>query len=157
MIYLNSKASKAANAEFLMFKEQLGIRPDEESYYKEEIIKIQDEEPTGEIGEVSNKESTRKLIEESDNESNKESDNGSIKESDNESVKELDNESIEKINKESEEEFVRDLVEPFSLNNKSTTNWCNKNKFNKILTTIDSKNFNHKSKMGKFKFMTLII
>ena len=75
-----------------------------------------------------------------------------IKESDNESYKESDNESIEKINKESEEEFIEDLKEPFSLNNKSTTNWYDKNKFNKILTTIDSNNFNHKNKIGKFKF-----
>ena len=54
---------------------------------------------------------------------------------------------IEKIKKESEEEFIEDLKEPFSLNNKSTTNWYDKNKFNKILTTIDNKN-----KIGKFKF-----
>ena len=56
---------------------------------------------------------------------------------------------FEKIDKESEEEeFIEDLKEPFSLNNKSTTNWYGKtNKFNKILTTIDSNN-----KIGKFKF-----
>ena len=54
---------------------------------------------------------------------------------------------IEKIKKESEEEFIEDLKEPFSLNNKSTANWYDKNKFNKILTTIDNKN-----KIGKFKF-----
>ena len=35
---------------------------------------------------------------------------------------------------------------------KSTTNWYDKNKFNKILTTIGSNNFNHKNKIGKFKF-----
>ena len=58
------------------------------------------------------------MIEESDIESIKESDN----ESDKESYKESDNESIEKINKKSEEEFIEDLKEPFSLNNKSTTN-----------------------------------
>ena len=88
------------------------------------------------------------MVEESDNESYKESDN----ESDNESYKESDNKSIEKIDKESEEEFIKDIKEPFSLNNKSTTNWYDKNKFNKILTTIDSNNFNHKNKIGKFKF-----
>ena len=88
------------------------------------------------------------MIGESDNESYKKSDN----ELDNESIKESDNESIEKINKESEEEFIEDLKEPFSFNNKSTTNWYDKNKFNKILTTIDSNNFNHKNKIGKFKF-----
>ena len=84
------KSCKATNAEFLMFKEKLGICLYEENYYKEEIIKIQDEEPTEEISKVSNKKSTKKLtkelIEESDNESIKESDNESIKESDNESI-----------------------------------------------------------------------
>ena len=55
---------------------------------------------------------------------------------------------IEKIGKK----FIEDLREPFSLNNKSTTNWYDKNKFNKILTTIDSNNFNHKKKIGKLKF-----
>ena len=111
-------------------------------------MQIQDEEPIEEISKVSNKISTEKLIEESDNESYEESDN----ESDNESYKESDNESIEKINKESEEEFFEDLKEPFSLNNKSTTNWYDKNKFNKILTTIDNSSFNNKNKIGKFKF-----
>ena len=75
-----------------------------------------------------------------------------IKESVNESIKEPDNESIGKINKESEEEFIEDLKEPFSLNNKSTTNWYDKNRFNKILTTVDNNNFNHKNKIGKLKF-----
>ena len=42
-----------------------------------------------------------------------------------------------------EEEFIDDLRETFSLKNKSTTNWYDKNNFNKILTTIDSNNFNH--------------
>ena len=40
----------------------------------------------------------------------------------------------------------------FSLNNKSTKNWYDKNKFNKILTAIDNNNFNHKNKIWKFKF-----
>ena len=58
--------------------------------------------------------------------------------------KESDNESIE--------EFIEDLKETFSLNNKSATNFYDKNKFNKVLTTIDSNKFNHKNKIGKFKF-----
>ena len=40
----------------------------------------------------------------------------------------------------------------FSLNNKSTKNWYDKNKFNKIPTAIDNNNFNHKNKIWKFKF-----
>ena len=130
------KSCKATNTEFLMFKEKLGICIYEENYYEEEIIKIQDEKPIEEISKALNKKSTKKLIEESDNESNKES----------------DNESIEKINKESEKEFMEDFREPFSLNNKSTTNWYDKNKSNKILTTIDRNNFNHKNKISKLKF-----
>ena len=58
--------------------------------------------------------------------------------------KESDNESIE--------EFIEDLKETFSLNNKSATNFYDQNKFNKVLTTIDSNKFNHKNKIGKFKF-----
>ena len=151
-----------------MLKEKLGICLYEENYYKEKIIKIQGEKPIKVIGKVSNKKSTKKLIDESDNDSikeiskvsNKKSTKKLIEESDNESIKELDNESIEKIekestkeiNKESEEEFIEDLKEPFSLNNKGTTNWYDKNKFKKILTTIGNNNFNHKNKIGKFKF-----
>ena len=96
-----------------MLKEKLRICLYEENYYEEEIIKIQDEEPIEKIVKVSNKKSTKKLIEESDNES----------------IEKSDNESIVKINKKSEEEFIEDLKEPFSLNNKSTTNWYDKNKF----------------------------
>ena len=32
------------------------------------------------------------------------------------------------------------------------TNWFDTNKFNKILTNIDSNKFNHKNKIGKLKF-----
>ena len=81
-----------------------------------------------------------------------ESGNESYKESDNESDKESDNKSIEQTNKESEEEFIEDFKEATGLNNKSTTSWYYKNEFNKILTTIDSNNFNHKNKVGKLKF-----
>ena len=148
------KSSKAANTEFLMFKEKLGICPYEENCYEEEIIKLQDEELIEEIGKVSNekstKESTKELIEEShnesDNESDKESSNKPNKE--NKSIEEM----FEEIDKESEEEFIEDLKEAICLNNKSTTDWYDKDKFNKILTTIDSNNFNHKIKIGKFRF-----
>ena len=108
-----------------MFKEKLGIYLYEGNYYEEEIIKIQDEESFEIIGYVSNEKSTKKLIEESDNKSNKESDKESIEKSDNESIEEM----FEEIHKESEEEFIEDLKEPFSLNNKSTTDWYYKNKF----------------------------
>ena len=83
---------------------------------------------------------TKELIKESDNESDNKSDN------------ESDNESIEEIDKESEEISIEDIKETAGHNNKSTTNWYDKNKFNEILTTIDSNKFNHKNKVGKFKF-----
>ena len=124
------KSCKATNKEFLMLKEKLGICLYEENYYEEEIIKIQDEEPIEEISKVSTKKSTKALIDESDNES--------INESDNESDKERNKKSDNESNKESD--------------NKNTTNWYDKNKFNKILTTIGDIKFNHKNKIGKFKF-----
>ena len=94
--------------------------------------KMQDEETTEKIVKVSTKKLTKELI----------------KESDNESIGEM----FEETDKESAEEFIEDLKEATSLKNKSTTNWYDKNQFNKILTTIDSNNFNHKNKVGKFKF-----
>ena len=106
-----------------MLKEKLGICPYEENYYEEEIIKIKDD-----IDET-DKESTKKLTKESDKESDRESD----KESD----------------KESDEELI-EIISP--KNNESTTDWYDQHKFNKMLTTIDSNNFNHKNKIGKLKF-----
>ena len=81
----------------------------------------------------------------------KESDKGSVNNSNKNSLERLE-EMFEEIDKESEEEFIEDLKEAIGLNNKSTTNWYDKIKFNKILNTIDSNNFNHKNKIDKFKF-----
>ena len=108
------------------------------------------------IVKVSTKKSTKKLIEEPDNESINESDNESdnelIKGSDNKSINESDNKLVKEIDKESEKESIKDLKEPPSLNNKSTTDWYDKNKFDEILTTIDNNKFNHKNKIAGFKF-----
>ena len=103
-----------------MLKEKLGICPYEENYYEEEIIKIQDDI------EETDQESTKKLIKELSKELDEESD----KDSDKKSRKESD--------KESDEDLI-ELISP--KNDKSTTDWYDKNKFNKILTTIDSNNF----------------
>ena len=65
------------------------------------------------------------------------------------STKELTKELIEESDKESDKELT-EIISP--KNDESTTDWYNKNKFNKILTTIDSNNFNHKNKIGKLKF-----
>ena len=59
---------------------------------------------------------------------------------------------LKEIRKKKQEKSTKDLKEATGLNNKSTTNWYDKNKFNEILTTIDNNNFNHKNKIGKFKF-----
>ena len=147
------KSCKATNIEFLMLKEKLGICLYEENYYEEEIIKIQDEEPIEVIGKVSNEKSTKKftkeLIEESDNESDKESNKESVNKSNKKSIEEM----FEELSKESKEEFFKDLMEIKNLNNnKSTTDWLDKNKFNKILTTIDNNGFNHKNKVCRSKF-----
>ena len=69
-----------------------------------------------------------------------------IDESDNESINESINESDIKSIDESDNELINES------DNKNTTNWYDKNKFNKILTTIDSNNFNHRNKIGGFKF-----
>ena len=61
----------------------------------------------------------------------KESDQESVNKSNKNSLEELE-EMFEGIDKESEE-FIEDLKEAIDLNNKSTTNWYNKNKLNKIL------------------------
>ena len=45
------------------------------------------------------------------------------------------------------------LIETISLKNvDNTINWYDKNNFTEILTIIDSNNFSHKNKIGKFKF-----
>ena len=90
------KSCKATNTEFLMFTEKLGRFLYEENYYQEEIIKMQDGQPIKEISKVSNKKSTKDLIEESDNELIKESDNESDDKSDNESIEEIDKVSNKK-------------------------------------------------------------
>ena len=63
------------------------------------------------------------------------------------------------MNKESNKESNKELIETIShKNDENTTDWYDKNKFNKILTTIDSNNFNHKNKISKFNasLMTLM-
>ena len=124
------KSCKATNIEFTMLKEKLGICLYEENYYEEEIIKIQDEEPIEVISKVSTKKLTNNLTKELIKKSDNESDNESVNQSVNESVNESDNKSV----------------------NKGTTDLYDKNKFNKILTTTDNNNFNHKNKIGKLKF-----
>ena len=139
------KSYEATNKEFLMLKEKLGICLYEENYYTEEILQIQDntKKPSiKEINKVSTKKSTKKLTKEADNKSIEvidkvlinEPDNKSINESDNSLINELDNSSI---NKEA---------------NSNSTSWYDTDEFNKILATIDNSNFNHKNKIGKFKF-----
>ena len=130
-----------------MLKEKLVICPYEENYCEEELIKIQDDI----------KESDEELIEkftvELNEESDEDSDEESHKELDEKSDKESTKKLIEELSKESEEELIEELmgiIRP--KNDTSTTDRYDKNKFNKIPTTIGSNNFNHKNKIGKFKF-----
>ena len=99
-----------------------------------ELIKKSDNELDNELVN----ESVNESVSESNNESNNEPNNKSNNESDNKSVNELDNKSVN----ESDNKSV----------NEGETDWYDKNKFNKILTTIDNNNFNHKNKIGKLKF-----
>ena len=132
-------------------------------------IEETDKESIEVIDKVSNENSTKKLtkklIEESDKEPIKVIDRVSSDESNKELAKKMrevlnkyddsDNnldemfKELTKSNKESNKESI-ETISP--KNDENTTNWYDKNKFNKILTTIDSNNFNHKNKIGKFKF-----
>ena len=38
------------------------------------------------------------------------------------------------------------------MEDENTTDWCEKNKFEKILAIVCSNKFNHKNKIGKFKY-----
>ena len=64
--------------------------------------------------------------------------------------KESNKESNKKSNKESLDEELIETINP--KKDEDTTDWYNKNKFKKILTTIDRNNSNHKNKIGKLKF-----
>ena len=120
------KSFKATNAEFAMLKEKLGICPDEENYNEKKIIKLNIEE------------SFNKLLHESDDELIKEFN------------KELNKESDKESNKETSGEELIEIINP--KNDEDTTDWYDKNKFKKILTTTDSNKFSHKNKVGKLKF-----
>ena len=71
---------------------------------------------------------------------------------------------IEKLKKENEEpkkiknseESTEKAIEIKSpKEDENTTNWFDKNKFEKILAIINSNKFNHKNKIGKSSIMTL--
>ena len=130
------KSCKATNVEFTMLKEKLGICPYDENYSEEEVIKINIEESFNELLDESEKEFIKELGKQI--KSNKESNKESYKESD------------KKSNKKTSDEELIEIINP--KKDKNTTDWCDKNKFKKILTTIDRIKFNHKNKVGKLKF-----
>ena len=144
------KSCKATNKEFLLIKEKLGICFYEENYYREEVIQIQDEKPIEKINQVSNKKSTKALIDESVNESINKSINKSVNKSTKELINKSDNESTKKlidksINKPDNKSFNKKV-------NSNSTSWYDTDTFNKILATIDNNNFNHKNKIGELTF-----
>ena len=60
-------------------------------------------------------------------------------------------------NEKSTKKLTTDLIEESDeYLDESTTDWYDKNKFKKILTAIDSKGFNHKSKIDKLRFNNLV-
>ena len=65
----------------------------------------------------------------------------------------MNKELNKELNKESHKESNKELIEIINpKKDEDTTDWYDKNKFKKILTTIDSNKFNHKNKVGKLKF-----
>ena len=139
------KSYKAANTEFTMLKEKLGICLYQENYYTEEVIQIQDNTKVPsikEINKVSNEKLTKKMTKDADNKSIKVIDKVLINEPDNKSINKPDNKSINELDNSSINKEV----------NSNTTSWYDTDKFNKILATIDNNNFNDKNKIGKLKF-----
>ena len=73
-----------------------------------------------------------------------------------------DFEQLKKENEESAKESIKikssekSTEEPMEIKSpkedENTTDWFDKNKFKKILTIVDSDKFNHKDKIGKFKY-----
>ena len=68
----------------------------------------------------------------------------------------LDEYSDEESDEESDKMFKESTKIKSSNKDENTTNWYDKSKFKKILTTIDSNNFTYKNKIDKFNLMTLI-
>ena len=62
----------------------------------------------------------------------------------------MNKESNKKSNKKSSDEKLIEIINP--KKDENTTDWYNKNKFKRILTTIVNNKFNHKNKIGKLKF-----
>ena len=130
------KSCKATNAEFTMLKEKLDICPFEENYNEKGTIKIKIKESFNELLDESDDELIKELNKELGKKLNKESD------------KESNKESFEELKKESDEELI-EIINP--KKDENTTDWYDKNKFKKLLTTIDRNKLNHKNKVGKLK------
>ena len=146
------KSCKATNVEFTMLKEKLGICPYEKNYNKKSFDELLDEfldESEEEFYEELNKEFGKESNKESNKNSNKESNKELNKESSKESNKELNKNSNKESNKESNKKLI-EITNP--KKDEDATDWYDQNKFKKILSTIDSNNFNHKNKTGKLKF-----
>ena len=115
------KSCKATNAEFLMLKEKLGLSPYGVIYNEEEFILMPEIQDDIEQLKKENKKSIKIKISE-------ESAEGSMK---------------IKIPEESTEEPM-EIKSP--KEDENTTDWCDENKFKKILAIINSNKFNQKTK-----------
>ena len=67
--------------------------------------------------------------------------------------KEIGKEPKKESNKESSDEDLMEIRSP--KKDEDTTDWYDKNKFKKILITIDSNGFNHKITIGKLRFIDI--
>ena len=120
------KSCKATNVEFLMINEKLGLCLYGIICDEQEYILPEMQDDIKEL-KKENEESMKIKISE-----------------------ELTEESMKiNISEQSTEESI-EIKGP--KKDENTTNWYDKNKFKKILAIVDSNKFNHKNKIGKFKY-----
>ena len=131
------KSYKASNVEFLMHREKC---PYEVICDEKEFILMPEIQNDAKALKKENKESIKiKNSDKSNNESIK------IKSSD------------KSIEIESSDESTDESIETKSPNNdENTTDWYDKDKFEKILAILDSDIFNYENKIGKFKYSDII-
>ena len=120
------KSCKATNVEFLMLKEKLGLCPYEVICDEQEFILPEIQDYIKEL-KKENKESIE--------------------------IKSPKEPKEIKISKESTEESIEIKS---SKENENTTDWFDKNKFQKMLAIVNSNKFDHKNKIGKFKYNDII-
>ena len=121
------KSSKATNVEFLMLKEKFGLWSYELICNEQEFILM----PETQHGVEQLKKENEKLMK----------------------IKSSEESTKESMKIKSSEESAEEPIEVKSpKKDENTTDWYDKNKFKKILAIVNSNKFNHKNKIGKFKY-----